>query len=201
MKTFVNPTTGVNFKLLSFLLALTIGLRVIAATISPAHPRLGIVFMLLETVGWICIGQIWAFALIKGIQQWGPKIWTRMWTFARMHIWVKRAQKSDTCVSVVQLECLRSNVQRLGLALYGLTPEMEHARRTHFQMLGEAVPPLILLPQNALLNAEFESLVKLLNHFGFPALETVQLRQKEFEFVQQWGQNLEARLLQAQTRV
>ncbi len=187
MKTLVNNTTGVNFQLLSFLLALTIGLRVVASTISPSHPRLGIVFMLLETVGWICIGQIWAFALIKGIQQWGPKIWTRVWTFARMHIRVKKARKSDAFVPVEQLEHLRKNVQRLGLALYGLTPEMERARRTHFQMLGEGAPSLILPPQNALLNAEFESLVKMLNHFGFPDLENVQLQQKEFDFVQQWG--------------
>lgn len=201
MKMLVNNTTGVNFKLLSFLLAFTIVLRVVAATISPAHPRLGIVFMLVETVGWICIGQIWAFELIKGIQQWGPKIWTRMWTFARMHVRVKKVEQSDTFVPVEQLELLRNNVQRLGLALHGLTPEMETARRTHFQMLGEALPSLTLPPQNALLSTEFESLVKLLNHFGFPSLESVQLQQKDVEFVQQWGQDLEARLLHAHTQI
>jgi hypothetical protein len=125
MKTFVNSTTGVNFQLLSLLLALTIGLRVVASAISPAHPRLGIVFMLLEVVGWICIGQMWAFALIKGIQHWGPRVWTRIWTFARTHVRGKKARKSDIFVPVEQLEHLRNNFQRLGLTLYGLTPEME----------------------------------------------------------------------------
>jgi hypothetical protein len=201
MKTFVNHKTAVDFEIQTFLFAFSVVMHIAASAVAASHPLLGIFLELLEIFGWTCILLSWVIALIKGIQQWGPKIWTRMWTFVRMHVRVKKAQKLDAFVSVEQLGLLRNNVQRLGLALHGLTPEMETARRTHFQMLGEALPSLILPPQNALLSAEFESLVKLLNHFGFPSLESVQLPQKDFEFVQQWGQDLEARLLHSHTQI
>jgi hypothetical protein len=66
----------------------------------------------------------------------------------------------------------------------------------HFEQLGEALPPLVLPPQNAILSAEFESLVKTLTHFGFPSLESVRLQQKDLAFIQHWGNDLEARLWQ-----
>ncbi len=112
------------------------------------------------------------------------------------HRRAKKAMTSDTFVPVEQLKYLRHGVQRLGLALHGMTSEMENARRMHFQMLGEAVPPLILPPQNAFLYAEFESLVKALNHFGFPFLESVRLQQRDLAFIQQWGRDLETQLQQ-----
>jgi len=113
-----------------------------------------------------------------------------------MHRRAKKAKTHDTFIPVKQLKYLRNDVQRLGLALHGMTSEMENARRMHFQMLGEAVPPLILPPQNALLYAEFESLVKVLNHFGFPFLESVRLQQRDLVFIQQWGSDLETQLQQ-----
>ena len=101
---------------------------------------------------------------------------------------------------IAQLEHVRQNVQRFGLALYGMTPEMENARRMHFEQLGEALPPLALPPQNAVLSAEFASLIKTLTHFGFPSLESVRLQQRDLAFIQHWGSNLEARLWQQHQR-
>lgn len=167
MKTIVNKKAVVNWKLLSLLFALSVVLHVIASVTSPSHPLLSVSLVLLESIGWSCIGLIWVIALIKGIQQWGPKAWTKVWRGVRMHRRAKKAKTHDTFIPVKQLKYLRNDVQRLGLALHGMTSEMENARRMYFQMLGEAVPPLILPPQNALLYAEFESLVKVLNHLGF----------------------------------
>src|SRR5437879_4001822 len=196
MKTIVNTKAVVNWKLLSLLFALSVVLHVIASVTSPSHPLLSVSLALLEFIGWSYIGLIWVLALIKGLQQWGPKAWTKVWTGVRTHRRTKKAKTHDRFVSVEQLKYFRHDVQRLGLALHGMTPEMENARRMHFQMLGEAVPPLILPPQNALLYAEFESLIKMLNHFGFPSLESVRLQQKDLAFIQQWGNDLEARLWQ-----
>src|SRR5260370_10169999 len=196
MKTIVNTKAIVNWKLLSLLFALSVVLHVIASATSPSHPLLSVTLALLESIGWICIGLIWVIALIKGIQQWGPNAWTKVWTGVHTHRRTKKAKTSDTFVPVEQLKYLRNGVQRLGLALHGMTSEMENARRVHFQMFGEAVPPLILPLQNALLYAEFESLVKMLNHFGFPSLESVRLQQRDLAFIQQWGSDLEARLWQ-----
>jgi hypothetical protein len=123
-----------------------------------------------------------------------PKVWAKIGMGVRTQRRTKKAKMRDTFVPVEQLKYLCHDVQRLGLALHGMTPEMEDARRMHFQMLGEAVPPLILPLQNALLYAEFESLVKVLNHFGFPFLESVRLQQRDLAFIQQWGSDLETQL-------
>jgi hypothetical protein len=200
MRMIVNTKSVVNGKFLSFLLTLSIVLHVVTSATLPSHPLLSVCFALLESIGWSCIGLIWVMMLIKSIQQWGPKAWAKIWMEFRMHRRIKKAKTKNTFVPVEQLKHFCQDVQRLGLALYGVTPEMENARRTHFQMLGEAVPSLILPPQNALLYAEFESLVKILNHFGFPFLESVRLQQRDLTFLQQWGSDLEARLRQHQRR-
>jgi len=200
MKTIVNTKAVVNWKLLSLLFALSVVLHVIASVTSPSHPLLSVSLALLEFIGWSYIGLIWVIALIKSLQQWGPKAWTKVWTGVSTHRRTKKAKTHDRFVSVEQLKSFRHDVQRLGLALHGMTPEMENARRMHFQMLGEAVPPLILPPQNALLYAEFESLIKVLNHFGFPFLESVRLQQRDFAFIQQWGSDLETQLWQQHQR-
>jgi len=201
MKAIVNNKTVVNFKLLTFLFAFSIVMHVAASSVAASHPLLSWLFAMLETVGWICIFLIWVIALIKGIQKWCPVIWTWVWTYACTHVPMKKAKKNDPIVPVEQLNHLRNNVQRLGLALHDLTPEMENARRTHFQMLSDAVPSLVLPPQNATLYAEFTSLTRFLNHFGFPHLESVRLQQKDFEFARKWGHDLETRLLQAQKQI
>jgi hypothetical protein len=198
MKTLVNNNNIVNFKLQTFLFAFSLLMHVATLSVAASHPHLGWLLAMLETVGWISILLTWAIALIKGIQYGGSRLWAKAWTYARTYVCIKKAKNHDLTVPVAQLKQLRDHVQRLGLALYGMTPETEQARRTHFQMLGETVPSLILPPHNAILAAEFESLVKFLNHSGFPHLERVQLAQKDFAFAQKWGGNLEARLLQAQ---
>jgi len=198
MKMIANTKADVNWKLLSLLFALSVVLHVVASAALPSHPLLSVSLTLLESIGWSCIGLIWVLVLIKGIQQWGPKAGTKIGMGIRMQRRVKKAKTHDRFVPVEQLKSLRNDVQRLGLALHGMTPEMENARRMRFQMLGEAVPPLILPPQNALLYAEFESLVKVLNHFGFPFLERVRLQQRDLAFIQQWGSDLEVQLQQQQ---
>lgn len=200
MQTTTDSKAVVNFKLVSLLLALSIVLRIVAEIISSSHPFLSACLTLLEFVGWISVLLIWMAVLIKGIPSWTTKAWAKVWAVLRTHWHAKKAKKDDTFVRVEELKSLRNNIQRLGLALHGMTPEMEHVRRMYFQSLGQAVPALPLPPQNAVLHAEFESLVRFLNHFGFPHVECVRLQQRDFAFVQQWGSNLEARLLQQRQR-
>jgi len=195
-----NSKAVVNFKLVSLLLALSIVLRIVAETISTSHPFLSACLTLLEFIGWTSVLLIWVAALIKGIPSWMTIVWTKVWAVLRAHWHAKKAKKEDTFVPVEELKSLRNDIQRLGLALHGMTPETEHVRRMYFQSLGQAAPALPLPPQNAVLHAEFESLVRFLNHFGFPHVECVRLPQRDFAFVQQWGCNLEARLLQQQQR-
>jgi len=153
MKTIANTKADVNWKLLSLLFALSVVLHVVASAALPSHPLLSVSLTLLESIGWSCIGLIWVLVLIKGIQQWGPKAWTKIGMGIRTQRRVKKAKTHDRFVPGEQLKYLRNDVQRLGLALHGMTPEMENARHMRFQMLGEAVPPLILPPQNAFLYA------------------------------------------------
>ena len=77
-----------------------------------------------------------------------------------------------------------------------MTPEMERGRHTHFGLLGEALPPLSA--QDKVLEAEFNCLVNVLNHFGFPSLESVRLQENTLIFLQQWGKSLDARVKQVQ---
>lgn len=199
MKTLVTSKNIVNFKLQTFLFVFAILMHIVATSVGAEHPLLAWLLSMLETVGWITIFLTWVIALIKGIQYSGPKLWTKGWTYARTHVRIKKVKKNNNpFVSVEQLKHLRNNIDRLELALHGMTPEMERTRRTHFQMLNEAVPALILPAQNAVLYAQFESLTRFLNHFGFPNLEGVRLQQKDFEFARKWGCELEACLQQAQ---
>lgn len=203
MNTIVNRKAIVSSKLLSskvlsFLFAIAVVLHVVAQAISREHPILAMLLAMLEALSWIFILMMGVTWLIKAIKHGLPLAWHTLWTFVRTHIRFKKAQKKEAYASLEQLKHLRNNIQRLGLALHGLTPEMEQARRTHFQMLGEAVPALALPAQNAVLYAQFESLVRYLNHFGFPNLESARLQQKDLDFAQEWGCELEARLLQAQ---
>lgn len=197
-KNIVNNKNIVNFKLQTFLFAFSILMHIAATSVHAEHPLLGWLLAMLETVGWFTVLTTWVIALIKGIQYGGPKLWKKIWKYARTHVRIKKAKTNDTFVSVDQLAHLRKNIDRLGLALLGTTPEMERARRTHFQMLGEAVPALPVPAQNAVLYAQFESLVRYLNHFGFPNLESVRLQHKDLAFALKWGSELEARLQQAQ---
>ncbi len=59
MKTIVNTKAVVNWKLLSFLFALSVVLHVIASATSPSHPLLSVSLALLEFIGWSYIGLIW----------------------------------------------------------------------------------------------------------------------------------------------
>jgi hypothetical protein len=198
-KNVVTSKTIVNFKLQTFLFAFSILMHTVATSVAAEHPLLGWLLAMLGIVGWITILLTWVIALIKGIRYGGPKLWTKAWTYARMHVRMQKAKKNNIpFVSVEQLKHLKSNIDRLGLAFYGMTPEMEQARRTHFQVVNEAVPALILPAQNAVLYAEFESLIRFLNHFGFPNLESVRLQHKDLAFARKWGSDLEARLQQAQ---
>jgi hypothetical protein len=197
-KNIVNRTNIIDFKLQTFLFAFSILMHVAATSVKAEHPLLGWLLAMLETVGWISILTTWVIALVKAVQYGAPKLWKKVWTYARTHVRREKAKNTDQFVSVEQLKHLRSNIDRLGLALHGMTPEMEQARRTHFQMLGEAIPALALPAQNAVLYAQFESLVRYLNHFGFPNLESARLQQKDLDFAQEWGCELEARLLLAQ---
>jgi hypothetical protein len=198
-KNVVTSKTIVNFKLQTFLFAFSILMHTVATSVAAEHPLLGWLLAMLGIVGWITILLTWVIALIKGIRYGGPKLWTKAWTYTRTHVRIQKAKKNNTpFVSVEQLKHLKSNIDRLGLAFYGMTPEMEQARRTHFQVVNEAAPALILPAQNAVLYAEFESLIRFLNHFGFPNLESVRLQHKDLAFARKWGSDLEARLQQAQ---
>lgn len=198
MQNLFNNKQGVNFRFLTFLFAFSILMHFAAPYVKAEHPLLGWLLAVLETVGWITILTVWVIALIKGIRYGGPKLWKKIWMYVRTHVRIKNVKNPDLIVPVGQLKQLRNNIQRLGLALHGLTPEMENARRLQFEMLGEAVPDPSLPPQNAVLYAEFESLIRFLNHFGFPNLESVRLQNKEFQFAWKWGSDLQARLHQAQ---
>lgn len=171
-------------------------LACIAALVLPvSHPVLGVILEIVGIGCSLCIILIW---LISQGKAWGrtvQKQWVRVRSWLRTHTCEKKVPH-DTIVPIAQLEHVRQNVQRFGLALYGMTPEMENARRMHFEQLGEALPPLALPPQNAVLSAEFASLIKTLIHFGFPSLENVRLQQKDLAFIQHWGNDLEARLWQ-----
>jgi hypothetical protein len=194
MNIFTNTRDIVNYKVQTMLFAFSICMHVAAASVAVSHPLLGWLLAMLETVGWICILTIWAIALIRCIQYGGAKLWARVRTY-QVH---RKKAKNNNLVPIEQLKHLRNTIDRLGLALHGLTPEMEQARQAHFQMGGEAVPPPVLPPQNAVLYAEFLSLVKVLNHLGFPHLERVRLEPKDLAFIQQWRSDLETRLQQAQ---
>src|SRR5947208_7894644 len=78
MKMIANTKADVNWKLLSLLFALSVVLHVVASAALPSHPLLSVSLTLLESIGWSCIGLIWVLVLIKGIQQWGPKAWTKI---------------------------------------------------------------------------------------------------------------------------
>lgn len=198
-KNTVNRKHTIDFKLQTFLFAFSILMHVIAASVTASYPLLGWLFSVLEGVGWTAILITWVIAFIKGIQYGGPKLWTKVRTYARTHVHIKKAKKNtNPFVSVAQLKRLRDNIDWLGLALHGLTPELEQARCTHFQMLNVAVPTLPLPAQNAVLYAQFECLTRFLTHFGFPKLEGVQIQQKDFQFAWQWGSELEACLRQSE---
>jgi hypothetical protein len=195
-KEFIPMKTIVNKKLLSFVFAISILLlQGTVLVVDGSHPTLGRVLAVLDACTWLTCLVLWAILLIQSIlKQSGA------WRRTLMHLKMIETKTNDAFASVEQLKHLQKNIQQLGLALHGLTPEMELARHTHFQMLGQPVPDPILPSQNALLSAEFESLVKMLNHFGFPSLESVRLQQKDLVFFQQWGRDLEARLRQQQKR-
>ncbi|HEU5375889.1 MAG TPA: hypothetical protein VFV38_10650 [Ktedonobacteraceae bacterium] len=203
-KNTVNRKNIVDFKLQTILFAFSILMHVIATSVAASYPLLGWLFSVLEGIGWTAILITWVIALIKGIQYGAPKLWAKIQTYARTHAGKKKAKTNDTkttndpFVSVAQLKRLRNNIDWLGLALHGMTPELEQARRTHFQMLNVAVPALTLPAQNAVLYARFECLTRFLAHFGFPKLESVQLQQKDFQFAWQWGSELEACLRQSE---
>jgi hypothetical protein len=178
----------VRTKLLFVLLfSIAIFLQIASAVVLRTNPNASIVLSALSIVAWLSSCAFTALPLIKVVQHGVPKLWTKM--YARMHIG-KRFASQD------QLKLLQQNINRLGFAMYGTTPELERGRRTHFTMLGEAVPDLILPPQNAVLYAEFKSLTKFLNHCGFPRPESVRLQ--DLDFARQWGRSLEARLQQTQ---
>ncbi len=184
-----------------FIVTLTV-LNFVVLAISASHPILVTLFMFLNIGCALVIILIGAFVLSKLVlRKMGRKPVQLRWKtlLAHLHMFKREKKVSNTSIiPVAQLELLRKNVQRLGLALHGMTPEMETARRMHFQKYNEQLPSLVLPPQNAVLFAEYDSLVKMLNHFGFPSLESVRLQQKEFAFFQQWGSDLEARLKQQQ---
>ncbi len=125
-------------------------------------------------------------------------IWTRVCAYACTSLHLNKAKEE---VTVTQLKNLLSNIDRLGLALHGVTPALENGRRTHFQMLGEAVPALVVPAANVALYAEFTRLTQFLNGFGFPVVESVRLHPMDFEFAQTWGYDLEKRLVQSQERI
>jgi len=170
-----------------------------ALVLSASHPVLSVILEMVGIGCSLCLILIWLISHGKVGGRVVQKQWVRVGRWLRKRIYGKKASH-DTIVSIIQLELVCQHVQRLGLALYGMTPEMENARRTHFEQLGEAPPPLVLPPQNAVLSAEFESLVKTLTHFGFPSLESVRLQQRDLAFIQHWGSDLEARLHQHQKR-
>ncbi len=165
MNTLITIKTVANLKLQTFLFALSLVMHAAALSVTASHPLLSQFFALLETLGWISIILIWIIVLIKGIQQWYPLLWIKLWTSARTQL----GMKNESIVPVEQLKHIYTNVQRLRLALYGLTPEMEHVRRTHFQLLGEAVPALTLPPQHACLYAEFHQFDQGSEPFRFSA--------------------------------
>lgn len=200
MKAIVNPKATVNGKLLSLLFALVIVLHIVASGLAPSHSFLGMSLALLEDIGWLCIGLIWVITFTKSMRRWGPKTWATVRMRVRMRRQARKEKKENTFVPVEKLKYLQNDVQRLGLALQGLRPEQEQARRLHSRMHGDATPSLILSPQHTALSAEFQCLVRLLNHFGFSSLERMQLRQRDLAFIQQWGSDLEARLRQHQKR-
>lgn len=205
MKTLINHKQTVNGTLQTVLFAFSLIMHRAASSVAVSHPLLGWLLAMMETIGWLAILTIWGIALIKGIRDAWPKLWTKIQTYAHTHGCIKQAKHTplvvlgEQIVSQAQLKHAWSNVQRLRLALHGLTPEMENARRQHFEMLGEAIPDLTVPLQNAALYAEFIRLTQLLNHFGFPHLESVRLQHKELAFVQKWGSDLETRLQQTHT--
>jgi hypothetical protein len=194
MNSHIKTASFVNFRTVSLLFAFSTIMHVAATSVEGAHPLLGWLLAMLETLSWISILTIGAIALIKSIQYGGPLLWKKMRSYARLHGRGKQAKPNNAFASVEQLKMVRDGVQRLGLALHGTTPEKEHARRVSFQMRGEAFPPLVLPPRYAVLYAHFESLVKVLNHFGFPKVECAKLQQREFKLVQQWLRDLEVQL-------
>ncbi len=138
MKPMTNAQSIINFRLLSFLFALTIVLHIVASTISISHPLFSACLTLGESVGWLSISLLWLFMLVRGVQQWGPKIWSKAWTSVRRQFQAQKAKSQGTSISAKQLAALRTDVQRLGLALHGMTPQMENARQAYFQTVGEA---------------------------------------------------------------
>jgi hypothetical protein len=118
-------------------------------------------------------------------------------TFVHTHVHFLFGRK-DPFVSVEELAQLRTNVQSLRLALHGTTPERESAREKTYQLVDQPVPDLILPVANVALWAEFNGLVRWLDHVGFPHVESVRLKTSEFEFVNAWISDLSDRLSQLQ---
>lgn len=170
-------------RVLSILLGFCIVLHLIAMLIPV--PDLASFVSSLEDLGWFVILVIVCMWLETPIRT----------TLTKMIAWRMYITKF---ASTAQLKLVCNDVQCLGLALHGLTPEAENARRKYFQMRGEPLPALLVPPQHAILYAEFESLVKMLTHFGFPDLSRVRLAEKDLAFIQQWISSLQMRLSQHQ---
>lgn len=198
MKKIVNTKTAVPFQLLSWLFVLTIVLHVVTSVAS-SHPLLHASLALVEAIGWIGIGLIWTLGLLKGVQQWMPKLRTRMSHWRHLRGCTGNGKQGET-VSEKELRQLSQDVGRLRLALYGLTPEMEHAHRMQFQKRGLAAPGPVLPAQNVVLYAEFASFINVLSHLGFSSGKSAMLQQKDLAFLQQWGRSLETRVRQQRRR-
>ena len=204
MNSIINRRTIVSSKVfsskvVSCLFAGAVALHLMGPAIAKSSPSLALLVSMLEMGIWLSLVLLGVAWLVKTIASTLAGVWSRVWTRVRRHLPGTKAQPREACASREQLDHLRTNVQRLGLAIYGITPEMEHSRRTHFQMLGEPVPVLrlqALTPPRGheVLAAEFTCLVNVLNHAGFPDLERVRLSQETLRFLQTWGCALDTRL-------
>lgn len=187
--------------LAAVLQSMTLVAHFLIQALSPSHPTIA-AFLTSLSIGCslasilICVYMI-GQSMLRRLRGKAARIGrSKLWAWIRRH--TAKKQKSDTLVPIAQLARLHYRIGRLGCSFHSMTPEMENARRTHFQILGEALPPLELPLQNTALHAEFEGLVKVTKHFGFPFLESVRLQQKDYDFLNQWVCNLEACLQQLQ---
>ena len=183
----------VRFSVLSCILTSMLLVHLVAPALVSLHPVLGRVLLILEGCGWLVILGLWAVLLHRVLRRRLPVLGTRL-RRALDALFERKQTHAHTAVPAEALTDLCGQVQWVGLALHGLTPEMDRARRLHFQQLGEAVPPLVVPPAYAGLYAEFERLLTCLKQAGFPSLKDVRLQPQELAFFQHWLSDLETRI-------
>jgi hypothetical protein len=176
-----------------------------APVLAAAHPRLTELLLVVQFVCALAIlwGTLLALGSFVQSQRWQPRLRT-WWARWRRRLLLPRQHASgqeQAGVSEALRQQVADRVQQLGLALHGTTAQEERVRWLHAQLSGEVPEPLEVPPPLAPLYAEFQGLIRLLNHLGLPCSDQAQFSPRDLALVQHWLTDLERRLQQTRRTV